>query len=221
MEIRSKDYFERELENILFIHFDAKCYFKDVKYLNYPETTEEKVAAAENFIIRRIRIAFWRLGIIEIAKLFLKSKNQHYNLIQYIEELISNYDEYSWIQNLPKNKLIDWLELLNSNKIKSIRHRISIQRNKYFAHTDKNPQIKLDSVKINFDEIDTLINLTESIIFELKVHCLSTHADFEITGLERAGNILTRLAALKEKREAEVKRKLNEYLQERNKRNST
>lgn len=221
MKIRSKDYFEKELENILYIHFDAKYYFEDVKYLNNPDTLEERIAANENFIVRRIRIAFWRLVIIEIAKLFQKSKSQHYNLLNYIEELINNYNNYSWIQDLPKNKLESWLELLNSNKIKNIRDKISVQRNKYFAHTDKNPDIKLENAQLSFDEIYELLSLTESIIFELKVNCLSTHTDFEITGMEKAGNILKSLAALKEKREAEIKRERDEYYRESRKKNST
>lgn len=75
MEIRSKEYFEKELENILYIHFDAKYYFEDVKYLNNPDTTDEKIIASEHFIVRKIRIAFWRLGIIEIAKIVSKIQN--------------------------------------------------------------------------------------------------------------------------------------------------
>lgn len=70
MIVKTKEFFESELERILNIHFDAKYYFKDVQYLNNPETTEERIAAVDNFIIRRIRVAFWRIGIIEIAKLF-------------------------------------------------------------------------------------------------------------------------------------------------------
>lgn len=154
MEIRTKDYFEKELENILQIHFDAKYYFKDVKYLNNPETSGEGLAAVDNFIIRRICIAFWRLGIIEIAKLFLKSRNQHYNLLYYIESIIFGYENYSWIRNIKKEKLEEWQTKLNSERIKSIRDKISVQRNNYFAHTDKNPHRELSSVQLSFDDVD-------------------------------------------------------------------
>lgn len=217
MNIRSKEYFEKELENILFIHFDAKYYFEDVKYLNNPDTTQEKVIAINHFIIKRIRIAFWRLGIIEIAKLFQNSKSQHYNLITYIEELIEHYDEYTWIQELPKSQLLTWLQKFNSKSIKTIRRKISVQRNKYYAHTDKNPDIKLENVQLSFADIDTLLKLTESIIFDLKVHCLSTHSDFEVAGIEKTDVLLKGLVALKEKRDAEIKKELDEFLKERNK----
>lgn len=221
METKTKEYFETELENILNIHFDAKYYLEDVKYLNNPESNEEKIAAVEYFIIKRIRIAFWRLGIIEIAKLFQKSRSQHYNLINFLEELILNYDQYAWIHDLPKNMLEEWIGILNSEKLLSLRERIRVQRNNYFAHTDKNPKIKLSNVQIEFEEINTLISLTESIIFQLKVYCFSTHSDFEITGLERAGNILLAFVALKEKKESEIKREWEDYLNERNNQSST
>lgn len=211
MEIRTKDYFEKELENILQIHFDAKYYFKDVKYLNKPETTEEAIVIVDNFIIRRIRFSFWRLGIIEIAKLFLKSRNQHYNLLDYIESLIFGYETYPWIQRIKRDKLEEWLKNLNSERIKSIRDKISVQRDNYFAHTDKNPHRKLSSVQLSFSDVDELIKLTESIIFELKVNCLSVHTDFEITGMERVGDILKAFAALKEKRESDLKQERDAF----------
>jgi hypothetical protein len=214
MELSTKDYFEKELENILQIHFDAKYYFKDVKYLNNPETSGEGLAATENFIIRRIRVAFWRLGIIEIAKLFQKSRNQHYNLLDYIESIIFGYENYYWIQNIKKEKLEEWLTKLDSERIKTIRYKISVQRNNYFVHTDKKLHRELCSVQLSIDDIDELLKLTETIIFELKVNCLSVHTDFEVTGMEKAGNILNAFATLKEKRESEMKREWDEFNKE-------
>lgn len=96
----------------------------------------------------------------------------------------------------------------------SIRDKISVQRNNYFAHTDKNPQKDLGSVQLSFDEVQELIELTESIIFELKVNCLNIHTDFEITGMDHAGNILKAFAALKEKRESIMKQEWDEFNKE-------
>jgi hypothetical protein len=220
MIVKSKEFFESELERILNIHFDAKYYFRDVQYLNNPETPEEKEAFFENFFLRRLEKAFWRLGIIEIAKLFIKSNNHHYNLIDYISNLDTNYNIYKWLSDLPQDKLSEWLGLLNSQKIKSIRDRISIQRNKYFAHTDRSPKTTLNKAIISIEEINKLINLTESIMFDLKVYCFQTHSDFEVTGLERAGSILLAFNALKEKRQAKITKEWDEYVKERNKRSN-
>jgi hypothetical protein len=215
--IKTKEFFGAELERILNIHFDAKYYFKDVQYLNNPETTEERKAAAENFIIRRIRVAFWRIGIIEMAKLFQKSRNQHYNLIDYIGDLNQNYIQYPWLLDLPQAKLNEWLTSLSSERIKSIRDRICIQRDNYFAHTDKNPSSELSENQISFEEINSLIDLTESIMFDIKYYCFDTHSDFEVTGLERAGDILLAFASLDEKRERINKQEWDEWLKERDK----
>lgn len=211
MEVKAREYFEKELENILDIHFEAKYYLEDVKYLCNPLTIEENIASIDNFIIKRIRIAFWRLCIIEIAKLFQKSNNQHYNLINFIDSLISGYDDYFWIQGIKKDKLEEWLIILNSPKILSIRIRINVQRNKYFAHTDKNPHESLESVQLSFDEVYDLLNLTESIIFELEANCLNISTDFEISGMENAGNILNAFAALKEQRESKMKQERDKF----------
>lgn len=215
MIVKTKEFFESELERILNIHFDAKYYFKDVQYLNNPETTEERIAAADNFIIRRIRAAFWRIGIVEIAKLFQKSRNQHYNLIDYTCDLNQNYIQYPWLVDLPQAKLNEWVTSLNSERIKSIRDRICIQRDNYFAHTDKNPSVEFSDTQISFEEINSLIDLTESIMFNIKYYCFNTHSDFEVTGLERAGDILLAFASLKEKRERTIKQEWDEWLKER------
>jgi len=212
---RTKESFDEELENILNIHFDAKYYFRDVKYLNNPDTTTEKEIAVNALFIRRIRIAFWRLGVIEIAKLFQKSKNQHYNLANYLEELIRNYDEYGWIKEIPLDMLNNWLSQLNSQQVKNVIDRLCIQRDNFFAHTDKNPRIKLENAQLTFEEVEDLINLTESIIYDLKACCFKTHSDFEITGLDNAGNILEAYVALKEKRERDIKQEWDEFRRER------
>jgi len=213
--IKTKEFFESELERIMIIHFDAKYYLKDVQYLDNPETEEERIAAEDNFIIRRLRVAFWRIGIIEIAKLFQKSKNQHYNLIDYIGDLNENYLKYTWLADLPQAKLNEWLISLNSGRIKSISERVCIQRNKYFAHTDKSPSMDLSKTQISFEEINSLIDFTESIMYDIKNYCFNEHSDFDVAGMERAGEILLAFASLEEKRKSIIKQRVDEWLKNR------
>lgn len=215
MIIKTKEFFESELGRILNIHLDAKYYFEDVQYLNNPETDEERIAADDNFIIERIKKAFWRMGIIEIAKLFQKSKNQHYNLIDYIGHLIANYNQYLWLAGLPQTKLNEWLISLNSGRIKSISERVCIQRNEYFAHTDKSPSMDLSKTQISFEEINSLIDFTESIMYDIKNYCFNEHSDFDVAGMERAGEILLAFASLKEKRKSIIKQRVDEWLKNR------
>nr|MBD3621142.1 hypothetical protein [Sunxiuqinia sp.] len=115
---------------------------------------------------------------------------------------------------MKKEKLKEWLNELNSEKIISIRDKISVQRNNYFAHTDKKPHRQLSSVQLSFDDVDELLKLTEAIIFDLSVNCLSIHTDFEITGMEKVGNILNAFAALQEKRESDMEREWDEFNKE-------
>jgi len=216
--MKTIEFFESELEDILNIHFNAKYYFKDIEYINKPDTVAEAVIANSTFYITRLVNAFWRLGIIEISKLFQKSKNQHYNLIDYLEELIANYEEYVWIHNLPKEKLCEWLDSISGKEIKIIRDKIKIQRDNYFAHTDKNPTVRLWNVKLAIKEINSLLEITEKIIFELKLNCLHVHSDLEVGGMGKAGHILEAYCALKEKREMKIKEEFKEFSNEIHKR---
>jgi len=215
-ENKSKEFFEDELKTILFIHFDAKYYFKDVEYLNNPETLDE-LRVSKSLFIRKLKIAFWRLGIIEISKLFLKSKNQHFNLIDYLDNLNNNYKNYDWVKELPKSQINNWLNKFNSHEILSIRKRIEIQRNKYFAHTDRNPKYELKNSTITFKEINKLIEFTEEIITKLKQHCLQTHIDLEIVGMEKSGNILEMVSFYDMNKEHEIIERNKNYIKERNK----
>lgn len=208
---KPKEFFESELDRILNIHFDAKYYFMDIEYILNPSSIEEKIVSNSLFIERLIH-AFWRLGIIEISKLFQKSKNQHYNLIDYLEELIEFYDECEWIKNLSKNKLLDWLDLINSAEFKSIRNKIRIQRNNYYAHLDKNPEKDLKEVSIELVEINKLLKLTEDILYELNLSCLGIDCDFDVSGMEKAGYILEAFVALKEKKKMKIQEARNKYL---------
>lgn len=200
-------YLESELESILHIHFDAKYYFKDVQYLCNPETLEERSVSIQNIFIDRLKSAYWRLGIIEIAKLFLEKNNQHYNLIGFLKKLISNYDDLSWIKELPKNKIQHWLACLNNEEILIIREKISVQRDKYFAHTDRNPSKSIIDNQLTLPEINNLLEITEEIIFNLKLHCLNVHSDMEIDELEKAGSVLEAFIALNEKRYTDIIKK--------------
>jgi len=213
---KSKTFFAEELETITLIHFDAKYYFRDIQYILKPDTTEE-IVASENEFIQRLLRSFWRLGIIEISKLFLESTNQHYNLISYLKELIQNYNEYEWINGLQKTKLEEFLNLITSKEVSTTIEKIKIQRDKYFAHLDRNPKFKLKEKQILFEEIFKLLNITEEIISELSNKCLDAHWDFEVSGAEKAGRILEAYSALNEKIETELNAKRDKYIELRRK----
>lgn len=210
---KSKHYFELELEKITLIHFDAKYYFRDFQYILKPDTTEELIASDNEFIQRLLR-SFWRLGIIEISKLFQESKNQHYNLISYLKELIENYSEYEWIKKLPREKLEEFLVLINSSETTKTLKKIKIQRDNFFAHLDRNPKSELKENQILLEEIFKLLNITEEMISELTNKCLDADWDFEISGTEKAGRLLEAFVALKEKRERKSKEDWDKYINE-------
>ncbi len=220
--IHSEKELSNELVKITEIHVRAKIYLHDAHYLFFPPTGKEIDIADRTLLIWKIREAFWKLGIIEIAKLFQKSKNQNYNLLTFLDNLIDNYECYDWLQVFPIMEYKNWRSSINSPNISRIREEVSILRDNYFAHTDRNPKKITSEVYRIFEDLTLLINITEDIIFNLRSKCFLIYTDFDMSGLSEIESLIEAYIAMEEKHstEAEIRRKkLAEELKEYKSRN--
>jgi len=184
------DKFKEELDSILNIYVNAKLFFQDAEYLYNPDTEEEKKLANDNFFIRRTRIAAWRSTILELCKLFNESKNEHFNLLTFLNTFLLDYDKVDWKHNIPKDKIDSFVKKLNTHRIKSIRNNLKTLRDTGVAHTDKKNEKENEKIIVTFKELKELLNLTEIIIQELKHGYLDTHVDFLMPEGEKAGGVL-------------------------------
>lgn len=203
-KIKSVSELKIKLKSILDIYSNAKLFFQDTEYLFSPDTLEEKKIADNNFFIRRTRISAWRSTVLELCKLYHESNNENYNLIAFLEDLLSNYDNLEWKQKINRNKICEFIKEIKTPQIKSIRDDLKTLRDEEIAHTDEKNNLENKKAKVTFDEIGDILDLTERIIQESMNIYIEISQSFKIRGSEKAGGILNILNNDKKKRIKEL-----------------
>ena len=143
-----------KIENIWHIyHFSRECY-NVAKYFSNPSTSEEKNVYQKDNSISFIQHLFFRMSIIELAKLTVKSQSNHYNIDKFlrelketeIKELIKIWEEYT----KKHGKLITTIRNL---------------RNKFYAHSDEDRYDFFEEIdSANHTEIEALYSIIVEII---------------------------------------------------------
>lgn len=201
MKMETVDDLRKELKTILNIYLNAKVFFLDTEYLYNPNTDEERDVINRNLFLRRTRISAWRSSVLELCKLFQENKNEHYNLIGFLEKLKINHSDSEWKKKMPLDKIINFLENINNPKLSSIRKKLKILRDEEIAHTDRNSK----QIVITFSDIKILLRLSEKIIIELKKYYLDTTLELELPESEKAGDILNIIYQYEKSRSEKIK----------------
>lgn len=145
---------DSRIENIWHIyHFSRECY-NVAKYFGNPSTSEEKNVYQKDNSIFFIQHLFFRMSIIELAKLTVKSQNNHYNIDKFLRD--SNETEIKelieiWEKDTKKHgKLITTIRNL---------------RNKFYAHSDEDRYDFFEEINsANHTEIEALYSIIAEII---------------------------------------------------------
>jgi|GEM_PF-5756912 len=127
------------------------------------KNNKEFIFINRNKFLRKTQIALFKLGIIELCKLFGRKQTNHFSLYN-IETLAAKFD-------IKFNLSIEHLNNPDVMKKISLLHEM---RNQHFAHTDlhfqfdkKNGKRNMNEIKFYFDDAFNLINIAELIIEEL------------------------------------------------------
>jgi len=184
--MKSIEELNNKLETILLLYINAKVFYLDAYYLYNAETVEEKKVAHFNEFIYRSRIAIWRSAILDLSKLFIKSKNEHFNLIDFLKSLISDYEDNEWKHKFPKPDLNKWLGKIEEPEILKIRENLKTNRDKRIAHNDKGDE----EIRMTFKELRPLLDIAEKLIHDLYSKFFDTEQEFEVKGSDKADNIL-------------------------------
>ena len=147
-----------KIENIWHIyHFSRECYNIATYFVN-PSTQEEKEIFRNDNSLSFVQHIFFRTAIIELNKLSNNANNDIYNIHKYLRSLICSKNE-----NLPIDKIRSWENALE--ELKDSIQLVNILRNKFYAHSDKEPTNFLDGLNsINYLEIEGLYLLIGEII---------------------------------------------------------
>jgi len=196
------------LRDIFTILYRAVLFYRDAYYLNNPDSIEETVIANSSSFIKRTRYAYWFVAVIELCKLFGK-KNDNFSLYKLLNILCNNFKSSEWysIQNLQTIK--DLQGKINSTEIQTLINNLHGIRDKYYAHSDKNPEKSLEEYTPEFLEVDKLIELSKQIITRIALDLCNIQFIIEHPGKRRASNILEDLYNLEQYEKEKLIQELN------------
>lgn len=143
------------------------------------------------------KVNYWRVIVLQLSKLFIKSDRERFNIIRLLEKCRANghYSSLNISQNFVRTEL---------NRIKEkqkLIDDIKLQRDKIFAHEDANNDSIVNDITL--DETKELIELCQNILFQIYLEVFDTHYYFEM-GNSAISNLKYVLKSLEER---EVQRK--------------
>lgn len=163
------------IENIWQIyHFSRECYDIATYFVN-PSTKEEKEIFRNDNSLSFVQHIFFRTALIELNKLTNDSNNDVYNIHKYLRNFRCSKNI-----NLPDERIASWENRLEELK-DSINH-VYLLRNKFYAHSDKDPNTFLDRINsVNNIELEALYILIGEIIQKIyELECgMALTEDFE------------------------------------------
>lgn len=148
-----------ELAEILFL---AQESLKIVEYLIKDEADDDKVYSKRmNTFFVYSRSIYWRVIVIELSKLLTEKSSEQYNIYKFISKL-KQHGHYGDAL-ISVSEIEVWEKILADNK-DSISNLI-LQRNKVYAHTDRNSKEIPNTVTIT--KTKELIEIIQKIIREV------------------------------------------------------
>lgn len=159
--------YDKKLEYVLLTMTDILNYsnslLKDSYRMLFTPTSEEFSFVNKSKFLRKTQVAFFKLSIIELCKLFGKPRNNHFSFYK-IESSFptANESTISTMSYLKDNDVIKNIKLLEE------------LRDNHFAHTDFDIEFKDDNgkrniyeIKFYFEDVFSLIKIAELIMTEL------------------------------------------------------
>jgi hypothetical protein len=201
--LESLEDLEKEIESRFRILVNAIIFYKSCKYLNNPKTEEEKNVSDSNAFIRKTRYAFWVLSVLELCKLYGK-KGDHFTFEKLLNKLLMNFDSKPWSFNLQKEQIILWSERIRDQDFKNTINKLHGLRDKYYAHSDRNPEEEINALTPEYEEVELLIDFGKEIVFEIRSKVFDIHQLFETPNMGNANNILRNLLELRSFRLKEI-----------------
>jgi hypothetical protein len=118
---------------------------KDILFYSYELLNDVKFAEKdfhgggvpeEYVFMGRMRYTHWAMCIIELSKLFIRSKSHQYNLFTLLNKIesLSRKPDFPQIESF---NIVDYKNSLNSGVSEKILSDLATIRNKWIAHTDK------------------------------------------------------------------------------------
>lgn len=202
--MKTLDELNIEIKSRVNILAKAIIFYDNGKYLNSPETKEEKEFANNSFFIRRTRYSYWVLTVLELCKLFGK-KGDHFTINKLLNKLLASHKTTPWRDKLSEEQIHNWQLKLGDQRTICNIDKLHGLRDQYYAHSDKEPEREIRELTPEYKEIEYLIDLSKEIIKEIQYKVFDIHQVFENIENQKANNILFNLLELKRLRVLELK----------------
>ncbi len=149
-----------EITQISGILIQAQESLRIVEYLSTPKSDDIDFNRAINSSFMRYTAdKYWKILVIELVKLLSNSKSQDYRIPIFISKFESNgiFGDF----NVSDNKIAEW-KLMISSKSNEITN-LSDQRDKLYAHTDRNISDSHFN-KLKFEDVKELIQFLQDVL---------------------------------------------------------
>lgn len=213
--LSKKEELKEEIENVWHIYTYANECFHTSYYLHKPKSELESDYLNNSSLFKFMKHSYWRLTVIELAKIFSNSKKRdRYNLLHIISKLKKN--GYYRNFNMSSEKIEKWEKLLLENQ-DSVQEILTL-RDKIYSHTDPNKDKYVNS-DITFERTQKLFDLTQLIITEVYLEILDSHPHFQ-NSLIGADNIQF-VKILAENKKKSIDEMVQKFIQNSNKNKSS
>ena len=156
---------KKDLDRIADILSYSRHLVVDSYHMLHTETSEKFSTISRNKFLVRVRDSFWKLGVIELAKIYGKSpESDHYSLPLLISALRKQHKFSDWNAKISSDELKNLKHSIGTNQIKESIRKLLIVRNKHYAHTDKDHLGCFHDIKFHVENCFGLIEVAETII---------------------------------------------------------
>jgi hypothetical protein len=194
-----KEDYKREIGDIISIWAKAKLFYNDSLYLSNPKSDKESAMISKNRVLNEIRYSLWVLTVLELCKLFDDNNNQCFNLFKFIRKIKQDRNKLIFKDKITSITINDWENKLQNNQTFNTIGKLKDLRDKYYAHSDRKPELLPEELTPNINSIEELLRIGQEIIYEFQGTVFDIDQDFETPIL--AGKILDDLTELAEYRD--------------------
>lgn len=161
MQAKKKQELKKETWEISEILFWAQESLKVVQFITKKEEDDDMAYVKRNAFFVYSTSIYWRVIVIELCKLFSSKDTEQYNLQKFISKFkkAGHYGDAC----IALGTIIDWEEMLG--KEKDIINNLLLQRDKIYAHKDRNSKTVANTVTLA--KTKELIAVVQKILREI------------------------------------------------------
>lgn len=194
-----KEEYKIEIKNIINILGRANLFYKDSSYLSKPKSDVERRMINKSGVLHEIRYSLWVLTVLELCKLYDDNNNHCFNFYKFVRKVKQDRNKSLFKDKLRLKTLENWENKLQNLKTSDTIIKLKDLRDKYYAHSDRTPELLPEEITPNKQSIEKLIRTGQEIIFDFQNEVFDIHQNFKIP--MRAGKILDCLIELNDYRE--------------------